>query len=48
MRQAAPSTAALLVGLVCNEATMTADGPVGGNALDLAARLRPRSGTAPR
>ena len=26
----------LLLGLVCNEATMTADGPVGGNALDQA------------
>jgi len=30
------STAPLLFGLVCNEATMTATGPVGGNALDLA------------
>jgi P-type Mg2+ transporter len=28
--------APLLFGLVCNEATMTPDGPVGGNALDLA------------
>ncbi len=26
----------LLLGLVCNEATMTANGPVGGNALDVA------------
>ena len=30
-----PATAPLLLGLVCNEATMTADGPVGGNALDV-------------
>ena len=28
--------APLLLGLVCNEATMTATGPVGGNALDVA------------
>jgi Mg2+-importing ATPase len=32
----ARATQALLLGLVCNEATMTADGPVGGNALDQA------------
>ena len=30
------ATTPLLFGLVCNEATMTADGPVGGNALDVA------------
>ena len=30
------ASAPLLLGLVCNEATMTADGPVGGNALDAA------------
>ena len=30
------SPASLLLGLVCNEATMTAEGPVGGNALDVA------------
>jgi Mg2+-importing ATPase len=30
------ATAPLLYGLLCNEATMTADGPVGGNALDVA------------
>lgn len=29
-------TRPLLLGLVCNEATMTPEGPVGGNALDLA------------
>ena len=39
---------ALLDGLLCNETTMTAAGPVGGNALDLARRLGPRSGTPPR
>jgi Mg2+-importing ATPase len=32
----APSATALLYGLLCNETTMTAAGPVGGNALDLA------------
>ena len=32
----APSSAALLLGLLCNEAAMTPTGPVGGNALDLA------------
>ncbi|HEV8423997.1 MAG TPA: magnesium-translocating P-type ATPase [Actinomycetes bacterium] len=31
-----PATWPLLLGLVCNEATMTANGPVGGNALDVA------------
>jgi Mg2+-importing ATPase len=30
------ATHPLLLGLICNEATMTADGPVGGNALDQA------------
>ena len=32
----APSAAAFLLGLVCNEAAMTPTGPVGGNALDVA------------
>jgi Mg2+-importing ATPase len=32
----AEATAPLLLGLLCNEATMTPAGPVGGNALDLA------------
>jgi Mg2+-importing ATPase len=31
-----PARWPLLLGLVCNEATMTASGPVGGNALDVA------------
>jgi Mg2+-importing ATPase len=31
-----PSDDLLLLGLLCNEATMTPEGPVGGNALDLA------------
>ncbi|MCU1368263.1 MAG: mgtA, partial [Ilumatobacteraceae bacterium] len=31
-----PSTAALMLGLVCNESTMTPTGPLGGNALDQA------------
>jgi Mg2+-importing ATPase len=31
-----PSTRPLLFGLICNEATMTDNGPVGGNALDVA------------
>jgi len=31
-----PSPNVFLLGLVCNEATMALDGPVGGNALDLA------------
>jgi Mg2+-importing ATPase len=31
-----PATWPLLLGLICNEATITADGPVGGNALDVA------------
>ena len=44
----APSAAAFLLGLVCNEAAMTPTGPVGGNALDVALygaeRLRPCCG----
>ncbi len=32
----APAGTPLVLGLVCNEAEMTPDGPVGGNALDLA------------
>ena len=35
------STQAFLLGLVCNEASMTATGPVGGNALDQAMYLAP-------
>ncbi|MDQ6840542.1 MAG: magnesium-translocating P-type ATPase, partial [Actinomycetota bacterium] len=31
-----PGRTPLVLGLVCNEATVTADGPVGGNALDVA------------
>jgi P-type Mg2+ transporter len=50
----APSTAVLLYGLLCNETTETAHGPVGGNSLDLAlvsaegasALLRAPNGTA--
>ena len=38
-----PSTTPLLLGLVCNEATMTATGPVGGNALDVALWSAPES-----
>ena len=37
------STAALLDGLLCNETTMTAEGPVGGNALDLAVISAPEA-----
>ncbi|MDQ1397690.1 MAG: P-type Mg2+ transporter, partial [Acidimicrobiaceae bacterium] len=37
------STSALLLGLVCNEATMTASGPVGGNGLDVALWSDPAS-----
>ena len=40
-----PATAPLLLGLVCNEATMTATGPVGGNALDLALWSAPAAAT---
>jgi Mg2+-importing ATPase len=36
-----PATEPLLLGLVCNEATITAQGPVGGNALDVALWLAP-------
>ena len=35
-RVGGPATQPLLLGLLCNEATMTVDGPVGGNALDQA------------
>ena len=38
-----PSTTPLLFGLLCNEATMTTNGPVGGNALDLATWNAPES-----
>jgi Mg2+-importing ATPase len=38
-----PSTLPLLFGLVCNEATRTATGPVGGNALDVALWSAPPS-----
>jgi P-type Mg2+ transporter len=38
-----PATEPLLLGLICNEATMTADGPVGGNALDAALCAAPAS-----
>ncbi len=37
------STTPLLFGLLCNEATMTAAGPVGGNALDVALWRAPES-----
>jgi Mg2+-importing ATPase len=39
----ADSPEALLLGLVCNEATMTSSGPVGGNSLDRALFEAPRS-----
>jgi Mg2+-importing ATPase len=39
-----PATWPLLLGLVCNEATMTANGPVGGNALDVALWSAPAAG----
>jgi P-type Mg2+ transporter len=39
------STRALLLGLLCNEATLTPDGPLGGNALDQA--LYRAAGAAP-
>ena len=35
----------LLLGLVCNESTLTDSGPVGGNALDQALLLAPEAGT---
>jgi Mg2+-importing ATPase len=38
------STTPLVLGLLCNEATMTASGPVGGNALDLALWVAPAAG----
>ena len=38
-----PSSLPLLFGLVCNEATMTTTGPVGGNALDVALWSAPSS-----
>jgi Mg2+-importing ATPase len=45
-----PATEPLSLGLVCNEATMTANGPVGGNALDVAlwsaAKARPLAADA--
>ena len=40
---AVESPATFLLGLLCNEATMTPDGPVGGNALDQAMYLAPRA-----
>ena len=41
-----PATAPLLFGLLANEATITADGPVGGNALDVALWSAPAAGDA--
>jgi Mg2+-importing ATPase len=38
------ATRPLLLGLLCNEATMTADGPIGGNALDQALYRAPAAG----
>ena len=38
-----PSTAVLLDGLLCNEASMSAEGPVGGNALDVALLVAPEA-----
>jgi Mg2+-importing ATPase len=38
-----PSTFTLLDGLLCNETTMTTEGPVGGNALDLAVASAPEA-----
>jgi len=38
-----PATAPLVLGLVCNEATVTDAGPVGGNALDVALWSAPAS-----
>jgi P-type Mg2+ transporter len=40
-----PSPDALLAGLLCNEATVTAAGPVGGNALDVALLAAPAAGS---
>jgi Mg2+-importing ATPase len=39
-----PATAVLVLGLVCNEATMTASGPEGGNSLDMALWSAPQAG----
>ena len=39
-----PASAPLLFGLLANEATITADGPVGGNALDTALWSAPAAG----
>ncbi|MDQ2894938.1 MAG: magnesium-translocating P-type ATPase [Actinomycetota bacterium] len=39
------ATKPLLLGLLCNEATMTADGPIGGNALDQALYRAPAAGS---
>jgi len=41
----APATSILALGLVCNEATMTPAGPVGGNALDSALWSSPEAET---
>ena len=43
-----PATAPLLFGLLANEATITSDGPVGGNALDAALWSAPDAGTLAR
>jgi Mg2+-importing ATPase len=40
-----PSSPVLVLGLVCTEATMTADGPAGGNALDMALWSSPAAAT---
>lgn len=42
----ADSPEAFRLGLLCNEATLTADGPVGGNALDQALYLAPQAAAA--
>jgi Mg2+-importing ATPase len=42
----ARSPTPLILGLVCNEATMTATGPVGGNALDVAVWAAAAAGTS--
>ena len=41
--EAADSPEVFLLGLLCNEASMTPDGPVGGNALDQAMYLAPNA-----
>ena len=43
-----PADRPLLLGLVCNEATMTEQGPVGGNALDVALWSAPAARRAHR